>query len=182
MVGLASKWVRLAPIGINPGLFQIRFQCIWRPRWSKKVPDMSHLGQAEPLWGQNRLPWCRKPREFNHFYKKIPLVSHLPDLRGPRDLRVVVHCGPLLSPPGFTSSFPRDTLGSGRLKISKSGLGSKRQTSPWPRRLRSPQLHREQRWPGLGIHTDHHHNLTSDLAFNFLNMSPVWIIANFNFN
>ena len=29
-VGLAPKWVRLAPNGTNPGLFQIRFQCIWR--------------------------------------------------------------------------------------------------------------------------------------------------------
>ena len=32
MVGLALKWVRLAPNGTNPGLFQIRFQCIWHPR------------------------------------------------------------------------------------------------------------------------------------------------------
>ena len=30
MVGLAPKWVRLAPNETNPGLFQIRFQCIWR--------------------------------------------------------------------------------------------------------------------------------------------------------
>ena len=29
MVGLAPKWVRLAPNGTNPGLFQIRFQYIW---------------------------------------------------------------------------------------------------------------------------------------------------------
>ena len=28
MVGLAPKWVRLAPNGTNPGRFQIRFQCI----------------------------------------------------------------------------------------------------------------------------------------------------------
>ena len=27
MVGLAPKWVRLAPTGTNPGLFQITFQC-----------------------------------------------------------------------------------------------------------------------------------------------------------
>ena len=32
MVGLPPKWVRLAPKGTNPGLFQIRFQCIWRSR------------------------------------------------------------------------------------------------------------------------------------------------------
>ena len=31
MVGLAPKWVRLATNGTNPGLFQIRFQCIWLP-------------------------------------------------------------------------------------------------------------------------------------------------------
>ena len=29
MVGLAPKWVGLAPNGTNPGLFQIRFQYIW---------------------------------------------------------------------------------------------------------------------------------------------------------
>ena len=29
MVGLVPKWVRLAPDGTNPGLFQIRFQYIW---------------------------------------------------------------------------------------------------------------------------------------------------------
>ena len=50
MVGLAPKWVRLAPNGTNPGLFQIRFQCIWRgcakctEIWSQKAPDLSHLG------------------------------------------------------------------------------------------------------------------------------------------
>ena len=32
MVGLTLKWVRLAPNETIPGLFQIRFQCIWRPR------------------------------------------------------------------------------------------------------------------------------------------------------
>ena len=50
MVGLATKWVRLAQNGTNPGLFQIRFQCIWRGGakctdiWSEKAPDLSHLG------------------------------------------------------------------------------------------------------------------------------------------
>ena len=49
MVGVAPKWVRLAPNGTNPGLFQIRFQCIWRrgakctEMWSEKVPDLSDL-------------------------------------------------------------------------------------------------------------------------------------------
>ena len=32
MVDLAQKWVRLAPNGTNPGLFQIRFQYIWLDR------------------------------------------------------------------------------------------------------------------------------------------------------
>ena len=31
MVGLPPKWVRLAPNGTILGLFQIIFQCIWRP-------------------------------------------------------------------------------------------------------------------------------------------------------
>ena len=30
MVGLAPKWVRLAPNGANPGNFQIRFSTFWR--------------------------------------------------------------------------------------------------------------------------------------------------------
>ena len=53
MVVLAPKWVRLAQNGTNPGLFQIRFQCIWRPGakcteiWSEKSPDLSHFG---PIW------------------------------------------------------------------------------------------------------------------------------------
>ena len=53
MVGLSPKWVRLSPNGTNPGLFQIRFQCIWRVGakcteiWSEKAPDLSHLG---PIW------------------------------------------------------------------------------------------------------------------------------------
>ena len=63
MVGLAPNWVRLAPNGINPGLFQIRFQYIWLAnltnfksgtfsdqisvhlaQGSEKAPDLSHLG------------------------------------------------------------------------------------------------------------------------------------------
>ena len=49
----APKWVRLAPNGTNPRLFQIRFQYILvsRPKcteiWSEKVSDLSHLG---PIW------------------------------------------------------------------------------------------------------------------------------------
>ena len=53
MVGLAPKWVKLATNGTNPGLFQIWFQCIWRPCakcteiWSGKTPYLSHL---RPIW------------------------------------------------------------------------------------------------------------------------------------
>ena len=61
MVGLIPKWVRLAPNGTNPGLFQIRFQCIWRGGancteiWSEKVPDLSQLGQSDPLCSQTTI-------------------------------------------------------------------------------------------------------------------------------
>ena len=45
MVGLAPKWVRLAPNGRNPGLFQIRFQYIWlipgTDKWS--LPAVTKL-------------------------------------------------------------------------------------------------------------------------------------------
>ena len=58
MVGLAPKWDRLASNGTNPGLFPIRFQCIWRgaPNALKsdlKKPQISPIwGQSDPLWGQ----------------------------------------------------------------------------------------------------------------------------------
>ena len=59
---LYPKWVKLTPNGTNPGIFQIRFSTfgsvepnvlnlIW-----KKSPDLSHLGQFDPLWGQNWPP------------------------------------------------------------------------------------------------------------------------------
>ena len=44
MVGLAPKWVRLAPNGTNPGLFQIRFQCIWRPAQNALKSDLKKPG------------------------------------------------------------------------------------------------------------------------------------------
>ena len=58
MVGLASKWVRLAPNGTNPGLFQIRFQCIWRGTLNAlnliwKAPDLSHFRPIWPTLGPN---------------------------------------------------------------------------------------------------------------------------------
>ena len=47
MVGLAPKWVRLAPNGTNPGLFQIRFQCIWRSGAAKPtIPDESEQAES----------------------------------------------------------------------------------------------------------------------------------------
>ena len=63
MVGLAPKWVRLAPNGTNPGLFQIRFQCIWRPAPNALKSDLikSRIcpiwGQSDPLWSQTYHPW-----------------------------------------------------------------------------------------------------------------------------
>ena len=40
MVGLAPNWVRLSPNGTNPGLFQIRFQCIWRPNLEPNLASL----------------------------------------------------------------------------------------------------------------------------------------------
>ena len=40
VVGFAPKWVRFAPNGTNPGLFQIRFQCIWRPAPNAQKSDL----------------------------------------------------------------------------------------------------------------------------------------------
>ena len=54
-VGHIGIYVLLGPNGINPGLFQIRFQ--WNLIWSEKVPNLSHLGQHDPLWAQIYHPW-----------------------------------------------------------------------------------------------------------------------------
>ena len=51
MVGLALKGVRLAPNGTNPGLFQIRFQCIWRPAPNALKSDRKKP-RICPIWGQ----------------------------------------------------------------------------------------------------------------------------------
>ena len=68
MLGLAPKWVRLAPNGTNPGLFQIGFQCqmhwnlIWKrpgfvpfePIWPTLEPNLASLltpvSVASPPW------------------------------------------------------------------------------------------------------------------------------------
>ena len=53
------KWVRLATNGTNRGLFQIRFQYIFRRGakcteiWSEKVPDLSHLVPIRPIFSPN---------------------------------------------------------------------------------------------------------------------------------
>ena len=90
MVGLAPKWVRLAPNGTNSGLFQIRFQCIWRPQMGQirgffrsdfstfgagapnalksdlKKPRICPIwGQSEPLWSQTYHP-CVRPSLSPH--------------------------------------------------------------------------------------------------------------------
>ena len=65
MVGLAPKWVRLAPNGTNPGLFQIRLQCIWRGAPNALKSDLkkpricSIWGQSDPLWSQTYHPWLK---------------------------------------------------------------------------------------------------------------------------
>ena len=51
MVGLAPKWVRLAPNWTSPGLFKIRFHCT--EIWSEKAPDLSHLGPIGPTFEPN---------------------------------------------------------------------------------------------------------------------------------
>ena len=90
MVDLAPKWVRLAPNGTNPGLFQIRFQCIWRPAPNALKSDLKSPGfvqfgvQSDPLWSQTYHPcavdvWNRDvlfgsildqiyPKYFSTFY------------------------------------------------------------------------------------------------------------------
>ena len=51
MIGLAPKWVRLAPNGTNPGIYQIRFQCIWA-YWdaeSKNLDAYEILDEGRPF-------------------------------------------------------------------------------------------------------------------------------------
>ena len=47
-----GHWVRLAPNGTNPGLFQ----SIFNEFWSGKVPDLFHFG---PIWSTLRIIWHR---------------------------------------------------------------------------------------------------------------------------
>ena len=58
MVGLAPKWVRLAPIGTNPVFFQIRFHCIWPSLNSDlKKPRICPIwGQSDPLGAKPNIP------------------------------------------------------------------------------------------------------------------------------
>ena len=56
MSGLARKWVKLAPNGTNPGLFEIRFQQMyWNLIWKSRICPI--WGQSEPLWSQTYHPW-----------------------------------------------------------------------------------------------------------------------------
>ena len=77
MVGLAPKWVRLAPNGTNPGLFQIRFQCIWRGGL-KKPRICPILGQSDPLWSKTYHPClsCSYWRSFNCTFVDFYAESH----------------------------------------------------------------------------------------------------------
>ena len=59
MVGLAPKWIRLAPNGTNPGLFNIRFQWINALKSDLKKPGICPIrGQSDPLWSQTYHPRC----------------------------------------------------------------------------------------------------------------------------
>ena len=74
MVGLAPKWVRLAPNGTNPGLFQIIFQCIWRPAPNALKSDLKKP-RICPIWGQTYHP-CFKcyvftPRPNVHLARNL---------------------------------------------------------------------------------------------------------------
>ena len=55
MSEFGQKWVRMTQNGTNAGHFQIRFQYILA-RWPEKVPDLSYLGQYEPLWAKSDIP------------------------------------------------------------------------------------------------------------------------------
>ena len=57
MVGLAPKWVRLAPNWTNPGIFQISFSLFWLTEIWKNPRNLSILGQFDPLWNQIWPPW-----------------------------------------------------------------------------------------------------------------------------
>ena len=59
MVGLAPKWVRLAPNGTNPGLFQIKFQCIWRGAPNALKSDLKKPGFVP--FGANLTHFGAKP-------------------------------------------------------------------------------------------------------------------------
>ena len=75
MVGLAPKCVRLTPNGTNSGLYQIRFQCIWRRGakctdiWSEKALDLSHLGPIWPTLEPN-LPSLNREKEYSELLTK----------------------------------------------------------------------------------------------------------------
>ena len=74
---LAPKWVRLAPNGTNPGIFQIRFSTFWAQIWSPSIvlvledyitvlPCISHVRcQIYPPVG----PDCHQMGQIWDFFK-----------------------------------------------------------------------------------------------------------------
>ena len=70
MVGLAPKWVRLATKGTNPGLFQIRFQYIWRGAPNALKSDLKKP-RICPIWGQSDQLWSQTyhPGDDLHVWK-----------------------------------------------------------------------------------------------------------------
>ena len=69
MVGLAPKWVRLAPNGTNPGTFQIRFHCIWRGASNALKSDLKKP-RICPIWGQSDPIWSIEPNVLKSDMKK----------------------------------------------------------------------------------------------------------------
>ena len=63
--GSAPKWVRLAPNGTNPGLYQIRFQYIWLPSLVSIQLSLKEICQDEA--GMSELG----PNETNLGFLKI---------------------------------------------------------------------------------------------------------------
>ena len=69
LLDTGPKWLRSAPNGTNPGLFQIRFQYIWliwakcTEIWSEKVhlvPGFVPFGaRICPIWGQSDPLWSQ---------------------------------------------------------------------------------------------------------------------------
>ena len=84
MLGLAPKWVRLAPNGTNPGLFQMIFQCIWRPAHDTQLsltPGISVLDPNRIILTANWTNWGLLNIIFSTFWFSLKQIfQRVPDL------------------------------------------------------------------------------------------------------